>query len=554
MINADTVEHTLKLSMERAVLLWQEHPIAVSITAFFTLYTIYGAIWRLYLSPLAKFPGPKLAALTLWVEFYYDVYLNGQYTAKLIKWHEKYGPIIRISPWELHCADHDFYEEIYASTASGKKRYKYPWFSKSFGLDLSGHATHDHDLHRVRRTAINPFFSVANVRKLQPVVMERVDQMMKRMDEFKHSGEVLNISWMFAAYTNDVLMQYAFARCDHRLEAPDFDPSYRDAAFFGSTSSNALKHAPWLNTAFQVLPDALTRLSNPAFANFIDQKRNTVVQITSIINGTNKRNKGLAHSTIFHEILNSKLPDSEKTVQRLSDEAEVIQMAGTLTTAWIMELSTFWMIRKPYILRKLKAELKANIPDPNDVMPIMVLEQLQYLNAVIKETLRLSYGVAGRLARMSKEPMYYTDKKTGKTWVVPPMTPIGMSNVQLHHDETIFPNSHEFIPERWLNEDGTLNIQLDKYLHSFQHGSRQCLGMALSYSELYSGMSKIWRIYGSKAGVTEFDEVYEGVRDEEDVGVFELYKTGLVDVEWYADSFLPLVKPGSVGIRVRILP
>lgn len=30
------------------------------------LYTIYGAIWRLYLSPLAKFPGPKLAALTLW--------------------------------------------------------------------------------------------------------------------------------------------------------------------------------------------------------------------------------------------------------------------------------------------------------------------------------------------------------------------------------------------------------------------------------------------------------------------------------------------------------
>lgn len=34
------------------------------------LYTVYGAIYRLYLSPVAKFPGPKLAALTFWYEFY----------------------------------------------------------------------------------------------------------------------------------------------------------------------------------------------------------------------------------------------------------------------------------------------------------------------------------------------------------------------------------------------------------------------------------------------------------------------------------------------------
>lgn len=62
--------------------------IALSICA---IYIVGLAVYRLYLSPLTKFPGPKLAALTLWYEFYYDVIKRGQYTWKIAELHKQYG-------------------------------------------------------------------------------------------------------------------------------------------------------------------------------------------------------------------------------------------------------------------------------------------------------------------------------------------------------------------------------------------------------------------------------------------------------------------------------
>ena len=52
--------------------------------AVYGLYLIGLAVYRLYFSPIAKFPGPKLAALTRWYEFYYEVVLRGQFRYVLL--------------------------------------------------------------------------------------------------------------------------------------------------------------------------------------------------------------------------------------------------------------------------------------------------------------------------------------------------------------------------------------------------------------------------------------------------------------------------------------
>lgn len=215
-------------------------------------------------------------------------------------------------------------------------------------------------------------------------------------------------------------------------------------------------------------------------------------------------------------------------------------MAGTLTTAWMLEVTMYWLIRQPDTLRKLKEELTIAIPNLNMVgtIPLPVLEQLPYLNAVIKEGLRLTYGVSCRLARIDPDnAILFTDRTTGTQWTIPPGTPIGLTSVQIHHNETIFPDSKRFFPERWL--DGK-NKAIDKYMVSFTAGSRQCLGMYLAHAEMYLGLSAIWRMWGSRE-----------CRGSDDVGIFELWGTGIRDVEVESDAFLPIQQPGTKGIRAK---
>lgn len=49
--------------------------------------------YRLFLGPLARFPGPKLAALTGWYETYYDCWKRGRYWVEIEQMHKQYGTI-----------------------------------------------------------------------------------------------------------------------------------------------------------------------------------------------------------------------------------------------------------------------------------------------------------------------------------------------------------------------------------------------------------------------------------------------------------------------------
>jgi hypothetical protein len=65
-------------------------------------YLVAGGIYRLYFHPLAKFPGPKIAALTDWYECYHDLFRHGMLIWKLQELHDKYGKYIQLLPHFSH--------------------------------------------------------------------------------------------------------------------------------------------------------------------------------------------------------------------------------------------------------------------------------------------------------------------------------------------------------------------------------------------------------------------------------------------------------------------
>lgn len=179
--------------------------------------------------------------------------------------------------------------------------------------------------------------------------------------------------------------------------------------------------------------------------------------------------------TAFDVLLNSDLPDYDKFEERLQGEAGVFMIAGTDTTSWTLTVATFYLLQNTELLDKLTTELCTVVTDSRCLPSWSTLEQLPPLNAVVNEALRLSYGVSGRSSRIATHAdLVYRGSWTppGSPYVVavahvvPRGFNVGMSTLLLRHDEAVFPDSHSFLPERWLNDDGSRRKDLDRFLFS----------------------------------------------------------------------------------------
>ncbi|KAK6597639.1 cytochrome p450 [Botrytis cinerea] len=464
------------------------------------IYCILGVVYRLYFHPLSRFPGPLLPAVTLWSEFYYECIQSGQYFLKIAQWHEKYGPIIRIGPNEIHVSDPEYYNTLFSYNAV---RNKDPFYTAQFNTPDTEFGAEDHYVHRMRRSALNPFFSKASIDRLSPMLTSMVEKLSSRLEEFRNTNQPLNIRLPFQCYTADIVTLYATNRCWNHLDTPDFNPSWAQTFVAISVISKWAKFFPSFYTLLEHAPHWILNRYAPGAILTLDHNNKIRTQIREILSGNilpvDIPIDGFPR-TIFHNFLSSSLPDSEKKFSNMSQEAINIIGAGTDTTAHALMILMYYLAIDAVRYEKLREELRGVGFEMREDGGEDGGSRNWSWGWWRDWFICLSYGVSSRLARIApKENLRY-----GK-WEIPAGTPVGMSTMLQHHNEQIFPSSHQFIPERWILENGTINHALEKYLVTFSRGARSCIGQVLAKAEIHLALAVVVSRFRIQLYETDFE-------------------------------------------------
>lgn len=180
------------------------------------------------------------------------------------------------------------------------------------------------------------------------------------------------------------------------------------------------------------------------------------------------------HDPERSDILTLLLAAEDENGQGLSDEElhdEVLGLliAGHEITAAAITWALYWIHHLPHVGEKMLAELQ----NSGDFQNPVSISQLPYLTAVCQETLRIYPVAIASSARIVNSPVELHDHRLEPGTMVMPCTYL------VHHRPDLYPNSQQFIPERFLER------QFSPYEYlPFGGGNRRCIGAALSMFEM----------------------------------------------------------------------
>ncbi|CAE6422982.1 unnamed protein product [Rhizoctonia solani] len=469
-----------------------------------------------------RFSGPWPASFTnAWLS---GVVKSGKSGEALLELHKKYGPFVRIGPNHISIADPDALEVVYKH-GNGLLKSDYYEMFKLQEYDLF--SIQDKSDHATMRRRMAHIFSPQTILSYEPRVQNNIRKFVTQWDmrcqqaaegrsgfNWRSEGgrAILDVCPQIAYFAFDLISDLALGSPFGMIEAQrDTTRVAKSLAAdaktielpliqmfaLGIQSASSLGVYPWwAQNAMLLLPWNI-------FGIFA--ARNLIGFSNAALNQKLQRIQGAGDSKEGVDMVDKLLEARDEHGNPLSKKVLVTEtfsllFAGSDTTSNSLSALCFYLAKYPQIQKKLQAELDEHVPlkasyqdgDSNTtsdpVVTYQSIKDLPYLNACLKETLRLHSTIGVGLPRVI--PAGKSITIAGQTFKAGSI--ISVPTFVTNKASLWGQDSEDFRPERWLEDTDSA---FGKYYSPFSFGPRACTGRNLAVMNILLIIATMFRRY-----------------------------------------------------------
>ncbi|OHW99436.1 cytochrome p450 [Colletotrichum incanum] len=426
---------------------------------FLALFTSIG-IYRLFLHPLRRFPGPFAAKIsklhTTWQNR--DWKLHQRY----LEMHEKYGDFVRIGPNDISIVNLEAFTNIHGPQTKCTKHntgfYDVAAAKGELNLDSLWHNEQHRDRRKVWDQALGTLENYeAETRSVLRTFLSRLEEL---------QGFPVNTTLYAKLIPFDNMGRVGYGR-DFRTVRDGREDRMLDLIESGFKTLARFGQAPWPVVFLMKLPKlGMIREFEELGERLVDERISA--------------ESDDAHDMMkyFLDDLNSEKPKSFHNINVMYNDSKAILVGATDTIACALAHAFFFLARDANFRRRLYDNIATvhgkTLPGE---FAIADLKKLEFLDAVIQETLRIQAPAAINGPRITPPEGIVVDGKHipgGATLC----TPLHC----YHRSPKYWKQPNQFIPERWTTRP---DLILDRRAFvPFNFGRFDCVGRRLAFNVL----------------------------------------------------------------------
>lgn len=330
----------------------------------------------------------------VYLPWLYRRYVQATAPAKALELHQKYGPLVRVTPNEIIVDGAIGWPQIFGYANKDKDEFPKPpgFFFRNDNKSIINAPREDH---RRMRRQLSYAFSNSAMTEQELILVRYTNLLISRLQDLSDEGVKINIVDWLNFTTFDIVGELAFS-----------DP-------FDSLLSRG--HHPWVLSIFKsIQASALRRFLEryPPLDSIVgrlglskDMKAETLNQQAAVTK-TRKRmamgaeGPGGRQDFVTHMMRKSKTGDDVISPAEMLATFPVLVIAGSETTATALAGLFFYLSRYPEKASVLMSEVRSAYASEEGIT-VDNTSKLEYLHAALEETLRIYPPVLASPPRMS---------------------------------------------------------------------------------------------------------------------------------------------------------